>query len=182
MTTLARTHELTGSIDDGLVILACVEARQRGDCRPLDELYERLTARRSGSAAYRRVIHLTLLAELLSDFGDVDRGLKTLDAIPSEHRDAMLAPEIRRVRGDLLLRRNERDEGERQLREAIEMARRRSERILELRATTSLARLWRQQGRREEARRMLAEIYGWFTEGFDTRDLQEARALLEQLS
>ena len=62
------------------------------------------------------------------------------------------------------------------------MARHRSERSLELRATTSLARLWRQQGRREEARQMLAEIYGWFTEGFDTRDLQEASALLERLS
>jgi len=62
------------------------------------------------------------------------------------------------------------------------MARRRSQRILELRATTSLARLWQQEGRRDEARQMLGEIYGWFTEGFDTGDLREAKALLEELS
>ena len=182
MIALATAQEFTAWIDDGLVILACVEARQRGDYRRLDELYERLLARRPASTAYRRVINLALLAELLSEVGDTERGLTALDAISPEHRDTILAPEIRRVRGELLLRRNERDEGERQLREAIEMARRRSERILELRATTSLARLWRQQGRREEARQMLAEIYGRFTEGFDTRDLQEARALLERLA
>jgi len=93
----------------------------------------------------------------------------------------MLAPEVRRVHGELLLRRNEREHGERQLHEAIEMARRRSERILELRGTTSLAREWRQQGRRDEARRMLADIYGWFTEGFDTQDLRTANALLQEL-
>jgi predicted ATPase len=52
----------------------------------------------------------------------------------------------------------------------------------ELRAATSLARLWQQQGKRDEARELLAEIYGWFTEGFDTADLQEAKALLEELS
>jgi predicted ATPase len=53
---------------------------------------------------------------------------------------------------------------------------------LELRATTSLARMWQQQGKKEEARQMLVEIYGWFTEGFDTKDLQEARALLAELN
>jgi predicted ATPase len=51
-----------------------------------------------------------------------------------------------------------------------------------LRATVSLARLWQQQGKKKEARRMLAKIYGWFTEGFDTKDLQEAKALLEELT
>jgi predicted ATPase len=53
---------------------------------------------------------------------------------------------------------------------------------LELRATMSLARLWQQQGRKSEAHQMLTEIYGWFTEGFDTKDLQEAKALLEELA
>ena len=65
---------------------------------------------------------------------------------------------------------------------AVDIARRQSAKSLELRAVMSLARLWQQQGRMEEARQMLAEIYGWFTEGFDTADLKEAKALLEELS
>jgi predicted ATPase len=65
---------------------------------------------------------------------------------------------------------------------AIEVARKQQAKSLELRAVMSLARLWQQQGKREEARQMLAEIYNWFIEGFDTKDLQEAQALLEELS
>jgi len=65
---------------------------------------------------------------------------------------------------------------------AIEIARKQQANSLELRAVMSLSRLWQQQGKRKKARQMLAEIYGWFTEGFDTKDLQEAKALLEELS
>ncbi len=65
---------------------------------------------------------------------------------------------------------------------AIEIARRQSAKSLELRAVMSLSRLWQSQGKKEAAHKMLAEIYGWFTEGFDTADLQEAKALLEELS
>ena len=64
---------------------------------------------------------------------------------------------------------------------AIEIARQQQAKSLELRAVMSLARLWQQQGKKHEAHQMLAEIYGWFTEGFDTKDLQEAKALLEEL-
>jgi tetratricopeptide (TPR) repeat protein len=64
---------------------------------------------------------------------------------------------------------------------AIDIARKQQAKSLELRAATSLARLWQQQGRKEEARQLLAEIYDWFTEGFDTKDLQEAKALLDVL-
>jgi len=64
---------------------------------------------------------------------------------------------------------------------AIELARRQQAKSWELRATMSLARLWQQQDKRADAHQMLAEIYGWFTEGFDTKDLQEARTLLEEL-
>jgi predicted ATPase len=65
---------------------------------------------------------------------------------------------------------------------AIEIARRQQAKSLELRATINLARLWQQQGKQKEAHQMLAEIYGWFTEGLDTKDLQEAKALIEELA
>ncbi|HKA55226.1 MAG TPA: hypothetical protein VKJ47_16350, partial [Candidatus Binatia bacterium] len=73
------------------------------------------------------------------------------------------------------------DEAEACFLKAIEIARKQQAKSLELRAVTSLARLWQQQGKEAEARQMLAEIYGWFTEGFETKDLQEAKALLEEL-
>ncbi len=72
-------------------------------------------------------------------------------------------------------------EAERCLRTAIHVARRQDARVFELRATVSLARLLKRQGSRAEARTMLAEIYGWFTEGFDTADLKDAKALLDEL-
>jgi predicted ATPase len=67
------------------------------------------------------------------------------------------------------------------LSKALEVARRQQVKSWELRAATSLARLWQQQGKREEARQLLADVYSWFTEGFETVDLQEAHALLEEL-
>jgi predicted ATPase len=68
------------------------------------------------------------------------------------------------------------------VRRALDVARRQEAKSLELRAAMSLGRLWQQQGRRDEARALLALIYGWFSEGFNTADLQEAKALLEELS
>ena len=73
-------------------------------------------------------------------------------------------------------------EAETWLQRALDIARHQEAKSLELRAAMSLSRLWQQQGKRAAARELLAPIYGWFTEGFDTADLQEARALLEQLS
>jgi predicted ATPase len=74
------------------------------------------------------------------------------------------------------------EEAEAYFLKAIEIARRQQAKSLELRAVMSLSRLWQQQGKHHEAHKMLAEIYGWFTEGFDTKDLQEAKALLEALT
>ena len=75
----------------------------------------------------------------------------------------------------------ERSEAEACFHKAVDIARRQQAKSLELRAATSLARLWQQQGKKEEARQLLGEIYSWFTEGFDTKDLQEAKMLLEEL-
>jgi len=92
--------------------------------------------------------------------------------------------DIWRIKGELLLQAAVDDaqaEAESCYQKAIAIAQQQSTKIFELRATTSLARLWQQQGKREEARQMLAEIYGWFTEGFDTADLKDAKALLDEL-
>ena len=98
--------------------------------------------------------------------------------------EQLSSPSLHHVKGELLLAQNPSDgaEAERCFRTAIEIARRQSARLAELRATTSLARLLAKQGRRDEARAMLAEIYGWFTEGFDTADLKDAKALLDELN
>ncbi len=91
---------------------------------------------------------------------------------------------MHRLKGELLLKQGGANAAEAQIcfERAIEIARKQSAKSLELRATMSLARLLAKQGRRGEARKMLAEIYGWFTEGFDTADLKDAKTLLEELS
>ena len=91
--------------------------------------------------------------------------------------------EIHRLRGVLLLRQTGAPQAEVEtwLQRALDVARRQEAKSLELRAAMSLARLWQQQGKRAAARELLAPLYGWFTEGFNTADLQEAKALLEEL-
>src|SRR6202040_3464921 len=89
---------------------------------------------------------------------------------------------VRRDRGTVLLADNKLDEGQASLQQAIRVAQAQRAKSLELRAAGDLARLWGEQGRRAEARDLLAPVYGWFTEGFDTTDLKEAKALLDQLA
>ena len=103
--------------------------------------------------------------------------------LTEQHEERYWETEICHLRGVLLLKLPvpQQAEAEAWLRRALDVARRQEARSLELRAAMSLARLWQQQGRRAEARDLLAPIYGWFTEGFDTADLQEAKALLEAL-
>jgi predicted ATPase len=100
-----------------------------------------------------------------------------------QYEERVLEAEIYRLRGVLLLRQTltQSEEAETWLQRALDVARRQEAKSLELRAAISLARLWQQQGKRQEAHQLLAEIYGWFTEGFDTADLQEARGLLDAL-
>ena len=90
--------------------------------------------------------------------------------------------ELYRLKGELTLAQpSAQKEAEAYILKAIDIARQQQAKSLELRATMSLARLWQQQGMRHEAYQTLSEIYNWFTEGFDTRDLQEAKTLLEEL-
>ncbi|MCE7984358.1 MAG: hypothetical protein DYG89_24555 [Caldilinea sp. CFX5] len=127
---------------------------------------------------------LTLLAEAYGRVGQVTEGLATLDealALVQSSRAFFYEAEIHRMRGVLLLLPGAQQriaEAEVALRQALDIACRQRAKSLELRIAMSLSQLWQQQGKGEEAIRRLAEIYGWFTEGFDTPDLQQAQALL----
>jgi predicted ATPase len=148
-----------------------------------------------GIAEYRVAGHemavprfLGMLADAYAHAGQTREGLDVLaEALAmvqrSDDRNSEAA-ELYRLRGELLLAVPEgrREEGEASLRHAVDIARRQHAKSPELRATTSLARLLAKQGKRDEARAMLAEIYDWFTEGFDTADLKDAKALLDELS
>jgi predicted ATPase len=130
---------------------------------------------------------LSLLAKAYERTGRFEDGLRTLRealAIVNEHDGGQPAAELSRLRGELLLKQNESNAAEARscFEQAIEIARKQSAKSFELRATTSLARLLRDTGRQDEARTMLADIYNWFTEGFDTADLIDAKSLLDQLT
>ena len=125
-----------------------------------------------------------LLAEAYARAGLPDRGLAVIAEIPPHALDTVYGPEVHRCRGELLLDHGEADasEAEHCFRNAVSLARRRGHRSLELRSATSLSRLLARHGRRDEARQILGDVHGWFTEGFDTADLRGARTLLDELS
>jgi tetratricopeptide (TPR) repeat protein len=133
-----------------------------------------------------RALYGALLVEACASVGRIDDAMTALDeTLPfAETEEHYYEAELHRLRGELLLRRAVADpeDAERCFRKAIDIACRQGAKSWELRATTSLARLLRDTNRRDEARTMLAEIYGWFTEGFDTSDLKDAKALLDELS
>jgi hypothetical protein len=127
--------------------------------------------------------HLTMLAEACRTAG---QWAIALDRLSEAHRfaetgDRWAVAETLRLRGDVLLATADSIGAEASYREGIAIARQQNARLWELCAATSLARLWRDQGKRSEARDLLAPVYSWFTEGFDTPVLKEARALLDQL-
>ena len=129
---------------------------------------------------------LALLAEACIAAGRVEEGLSAVRealAVVQETGARIYEAELKRLEGELLLASAERDESgaEAAFRRAIAIARGQEAKSWELRSATSRARLLTRQGRREEARDLLAPICGWFTEGFDTRDLKEAKALLDEL-
>jgi DNA-binding SARP family transcriptional activator/predicted ATPase len=128
---------------------------------------------------------LRSLAQAQAQAGHLEEGLNTLAealALVEETGERHWEAELYRLRAEMLLRQGNETEAEASLQNAIEIARRQSARSWELRATIDLARLWQKQGRRDEARGVLAKIYAWFTEGFETPDLRQAKALLEEIS
>jgi predicted ATPase len=142
-----------------------------------------LAAIRAMGAALRPLF-LVRLAEAYGGIGQVEEGLHRLaEALAAmDHTGERCdEAELYRIKGELLRRQAAPDalRADACFRQARAVARRRQAKSLELRAALSLSRLWQRQGKRDEARQLLAEVYGWFTEGFDTADLQEAKARLQ---
>ena len=171
------------------------------------QIRQGLAAFRATGAELLWTYYLIPLAEAYGRAGQAGEGLTVLaEALAAVHKtgERCWEAELYRLKGELLLQQavgrgtlpidpvnpsawaspelSLAAESEACYRQALDIARRQQAKSLELRAAMSLSRLWQQQGQREAARQQLAEIYGWFTEGFDTADLQEAKALLEELS
>jgi class 3 adenylate cyclase/predicted ATPase len=149
---------------------------------------EGLTVMREGLAAWRatgskfHVSHrLARAAEAHLVAGEVEDGLRLISEAIDQSGDCWFAPELHRLKGELLLQAGRRDEVEGCLDQALKAAQQQGARLLELRAAMSLSRVLQSQGRRNEAQGLLAPIYAAFTEGLDTADLRQAKALLDQM-
>jgi predicted ATPase len=151
------------------------------------EMRQGLAAASAIRTVGHRPYYLALLAEACGKAGRADEGLRFVDealALAEESEQLFWAAELHRLRGELLLSPclDEPTEAETCFRRAFDIARDQGANSWELRAATSLARLWAAQGKRQKAHDLLAPIYGWFTEGFDTADLKEAKSLLDELT
>jgi len=141
--------------------------------------YRDMGGRLFGPYLLSQVAEMHLLADQVeAGLAVVAEGLAAVD----DTGEGKVEAELYRLRAELLASQGHEAEAETDWQRALAVACRQQTRSFELRATLGLCRLWRRQGKRDDARRMLAGIYGWFTEGFDTPDLQEARALLEELA
>jgi predicted ATPase/class 3 adenylate cyclase len=153
----------------------------------LTQVRQGIAASRATGTALLIPYFCTVLADVSAHLGHPEDGLQALveaHILTEQHEDRWWEAEIYRLQGALLLRQpgTPQEEAEAWLQKALDVARRQEARSLELRAAMSLSRLWQQQGKQAEARALLASVYDWFTEGFDTADLQEARGLLEASS
>jgi len=187
----------------GTILRGWALAEQGLHAEGIAQIRQGLAAQKAGGAMLIRPYWLSLLAQAYGRSGRTEDGLRVLDeALAMSHGQHIWEAELHRLRGELLLARlGVRDDAEAapvdacvvtesgrfitqaesSFLHAVDVARRQQSKSLELRAATSLARLWKTQGRRAEARDLLDPIHGWFTEGLDTPDLQDAKALLGQL-
>jgi class 3 adenylate cyclase/predicted ATPase len=146
-----------------------------------------ITAWQATGAKFFVPYFCTLLAEVSDHLGHPEEGLQALaeaHTLVQQHEDRYWEAEVCRLRGVLLLRQpgTPQAEAETWLQRALDVTRHQEAKSLELRAAMSLSRLWQQQGKRQEAHDLLAPVYAWFTEGFDTADLQDAKAFLDTLA
>jgi predicted ATPase len=185
LTSLAREHGFSFQLATGLIY--------RGwSMSALGELEEGYGMIAKGLALHRttesvayQTMPLILLAEACSKLGRTTEGLNYLteaDQIIETTNERFHEVELHRVRGDLFQIMGNLAGAELSYQHAIAIAKRQCAKMFELRVSTKLARLWRDKGKRDEARELLAPLYGWFTEGFDTHHLNEAKALLDELA
>jgi predicted ATPase len=173
-----------------------VLAEQGWEHEGIAQIRQGIAAFRATGAELYQPYFLALLAEAYEKAEQGEKGLAVLaEALASvdNTEERFYEAELYRLKGELLLAsegyrpqavgcREKTEEAEACFSKAIEVARKQQAKSLELRAVMSLARLWQQQGKQQEAHQLLAEIHNWFTEGFDTKDLQEAKRLIEELS
>ncbi|MFN8441393.1 MAG: BTAD domain-containing putative transcriptional regulator [Caldilineaceae bacterium] len=183
---LCKKHGHTVSSGYALVLREWAIANAEHGQADLALMRQALADRQTRGQVWVNHIHWhACLAESYALAGRITEGLAIVasgQAIAQQCDDLFHRAELYRLQGDLLLAQGETvDKVELAYQQALEIARQRSERLIELRTITKLSRLWQQQGRITEAYQMLAEIYGWFTEGFDTVDLRAAKTLLTEL-
>jgi predicted ATPase len=150
------------------------------------QVRQEIAAQWATGATLRVPYFYTLLAEVSTHLGHTEDGLQALaeaHTLVEQQEERWWEAEVYRLRGVLLLRQPgmPQEEAETWMQRALDVARRQQAKSLELRAAMSLARLWQSQGKRQEAYDLLAPVYNWFTEGFDTADLKEAKTLLDEL-
>jgi predicted ATPase len=170
----------------GTILRGWALAEQGQSADGIAQMCQGLEDLRATGTELQRPYYLALLAEAYGQARQADEGLQALaEALTAAHTtgERQHEAEIYRLKGELLLKQDVPDaqEAESCFRQAIDVASQQQAKSFELRAAMSLSRLWQQQGKRTEAHALLAPIYDWFTEGFDTADLQEAKALLEEL-
>jgi predicted ATPase len=184
---LCAEHGFTGLMGPATALRGTAMARLGRREEGVGKMQEGQAANRAIGTGLGLPDYLSRLAEAFTETGHFDDGLNALaeaEAAADENEDRQNEAERHRIKGELLLRQDDSRtiEAENCFCRAVESARKQSAKTLELRATMSLARLLAKQGKRDEARAMLAEIYNWFTEGFDTADLKDAIALLDELT
>jgi len=167
------------------ILVSYALALEQPDEERIGRLRESISEFKASGARLRLPYYLSLLAHVCGKAGRAEEGLASIDEALAEartHNERWWDGELHRLRGELLLMQGaDASDGEAAILRAIEIARSQQARSLELRATMSLARLWSTQKRFDDARRQLSDLYAWFTEGFETPDLQAARLLLAQL-
>ena len=184
--TLAHQQGFPFLVAWAMVLQGWVLAAQgRGD-EGIEQVCQGIAAFRATGSGVLRPHFLSLLAEAYARRERTDEGLEALDealTLVDRTGERLYESELYRLKGQLLLARSidNHPEAEACYHYALTIAHRQQAKSLELRAAVNMSRLWQQQGKHDQARRLLGEVYGWFTEGFDTGDLKEARALLDEL-